>query len=188
MTDLTLRCHCGKVAGVVRNASPGLGNRIICYCNSCRLFAEHLNAKDTLDEYGGTDIYQVPISHVELTQGRDRISCLHVTAGGPFRWYAKCCGTPIGNTGTPGLPFMGVIHSCMDDGGRRDEILGPVRADLNGRDAKGPLPADRQRGSMTLFIFRFMTQLLFWKLAGKGKPNPVFDESGEPLAEGPTIG
>jgi len=181
MAELGLSCRCGKVRGVIHDASPAGGNHLICYCASCQKFPNHLGAPEVLDEYGGTDIYQVPVGRVEFTAGRDLLSCLRLTEKGAYRWYAGCCRTPIGNTVSPALPFMGVIRACIDTNGS-DEILGPVRLDANTRDALKPLPEERRRGSMPLFILRFLSQLLLWKLTGKSRPNPVFKPSGEPIA------
>jgi len=187
MTDIDLSCRCSKVRGILHHASPSIGNRLICYCGSCQKFPKHLGAEGVLDEYGGTDIYQVPIGHVELTAGKDLLKCLKVTRKGAFRWYAGCCGTPIGNTGTSALPMMGVIHACMqvED---RDAVIGPVRLDANRQDALKPLPADRRRGAAPFFILRFLSQMLYWKLTGKSRPNPVFDASGNPIVEPEFLG
>jgi hypothetical protein len=187
MTEINLSCRCGKVSGILHRASPSTGNRFICYCESCRRFPNHLGAEGVLDEYGGTDIYQAPIGHVEFTAGRDLLKCLKVTEKGAFRWYAGCCQTPIGNTGPSALPMMGVIHACMqiDD---RDTVLGPIRLDGNTQDALKPLPVDRQRGAKLPFALRFWSQMLFWKLTAKSRPNPVFDASGSPIVKPEFLG
>ena len=145
MTEVSLSCRCGKLRGILHKASPSVGNRVVCYCESCRKFCTLLGAEDKLDEYGGTDIYQVPIGHVEFTESKDMLKCLRVTEKGPYRWYAGCCDTPIGNTGPSFLPMMGVIHACMqmED---RDSVLGPISFDVNRQDALKTLPANRQRG------------------------------------------
>ena len=185
--DVNLSCKCGKVRGILHHASPSVGTRLVCYCHSCQRFPNHLGAEGVLDEYGGTDIYQVPIRYVEFTAGRDLLKCLRVTEKGAFRWYSGCCQTPIGNTGPAALPVMGVIHTCMDID-NRNSVLGPIRSDINGQDALKPLPMDRQRGSRPMIILRFLSQILIWKLTGKSRPNPVFDASGNPIAEPELLG
>ena len=185
MTTVALSCRCGEVKGLLHNASPSVGNRIICYCNSCRKFCTLLGAESGLDEYGGTEIYQVPIASVEFTEGKDRLKCLRLTENAPYRWYSSCCQTPIGNTGPSFLPMMGVIHTCvtLKD---RDDTLGPITLDANTRDALKPLPPERQRGNMPAFVIRFFLQMIYWKLT-KSRPNPGFDSSGNPIAV-PSIG
>lgn len=185
--DIPLKCDCGRVTGVAENVSGALGNRIVCYCGSCQKFARHVGrAEDVLDEYGGTDIFQMPISHFKLTSGADQVRCVHVTEGGLHRWYADCCKTLIGNTGGPAVPFIGMIHSFMDDEGVRDRNLGPIRAHVFPDGALQPLPADT-RSSMFPVIVSFLWRLLTWKLQGKNKPNPLFDDKGHPISKGVTL-
>ena len=58
--NLKLACSCGKVTGLVHDAEPGKGNRIVCYCKDCQAFAKAVEREeDTVNQYGGTDIYQV---------------------------------------------------------------------------------------------------------------------------------
>ena len=93
MADLALSCQCGKVRGAARDVSPSLGNRVICYCESCQQFPTKLGkADDVLDEYGGTDIYQVPAGHLQIESGAEHLRCFRHTADGLYRWYAGCCG------------------------------------------------------------------------------------------------
>ncbi len=188
--DVPLKCECGKVTGVAENVDGNLGNRLVCYCESCQKFAHHVGCADeVLDEYGGTDIFQMPISHLKFTGGTEHIRCVHVTEGGPYRWYTECCNTLIGNTGSPSLPFIGMIHSFMDDSGTRDQNLGPIRFHGFTEDAVSPLPLERQPSKWQVFrlIVRFLSLLLTWKLQGKGRPNPFFDEKGQPIVDGPTL-
>ena len=184
MTDVPLKCSCGTVTGVASGVSASVGNRLICCCASCQKFAHYLEQGDrVLDEFGGTDIFQMPISNFKLITGKDQVRCVHITEGGPYRWYADCCKTPMGNTGGPGLPFIGMIHNFMDDAGSRDENLGPVQAYGHTGDAIKTIPAEQRTGSTFGMIVRFLFKLLTWKLQGKNKPNPLFDSAGNPISE-----
>ena len=118
-----------------------------------------------------------------------RALCMRLKPGGMVRWYADCCSTPIGNTlATRQMPFVGLIHSCNDhasDGRSRDEVLGPVRARVNARFAKGDrdqLDAhDRAPASMLL---RFVSVLLMARLRGDHARSPFFDaNTGELIAK-----
>jgi hypothetical protein len=182
MTDIPLRCRCGQVRGVLHGASTTVGNHLVCYCESCQRFPAHLGAEGVVDEFGGTDIYQVPIGAIEFTSGTDKIRCLHLTEGGPYRWYAGYCDAPIGNSWNPSLPFMGVIHTAMevDD---LDVVIGPVRFDSFREDARTTLPQERSRGWMPMLWVRFIAQMLYWRLSGKAKPNPLFLKSGTPIVK-----
>lgn len=185
MADIKLSCLCGMLKGVLHHASPSAGNHVICYCKDCRKFCTLLGAEDALDEYGGTEIYQVPIGHVEFTDGKGMLRCHRLTEKGAYRWYAGCCKTPIGNTGPSFLPMMGVIHACMRSKDR-DTAIGPIQFDANRQSALKPLPAERQRGNNPTFLFKFLSQMLYWKMT-RSKPNPVFDTSGNPISV-PTVG
>ena len=103
MTEINLSCRCGKVSGILHHTSPSIGHRLICYCESCRKFSNHLGAEGVLDEHGGTDIYQVPIGHVKFTAGRDLLKCLKVTEkeGRPYLLNVHVpVGLPQGGRGS----------------------------------------------------------------------------------------
>ena len=63
MSEVLLKCGCGAVRGVASNVTANSGTRIVCCCDDCQAFARYLDCENTvLDEYGGTDIFQMPIS------------------------------------------------------------------------------------------------------------------------------
>lgn len=71
----------------------------MCCCMDCQKFAVFLQQEDQiLDQYGGTDIFQIPILHVKITEGNEHIACVRLNQKGIYRWYTGCCNTPIGNT------------------------------------------------------------------------------------------
>ena len=188
-TDLPIRCFCGAVRGVIRDISGNRGNRLVCYCDDCQSFAHFLGRADqVLDSHGGTDIFQMSPARLQITQGAEHLACMRLTAKGLFRWYTDCCKTPIGNTPpTRHLPLVGLIHCCTDlaaNGRLRDAVLGPVRARVFGRFAKGDRTApdahDRAPVSMFLHLAGF---LLMARLRGDHKRSPFFDaRTGEPIA------
>jgi len=177
----SLKCSCGKVTGQMQAEAARMGTRIICYCEDCQAFPKFLGTGDKyLDEYGGTDIFQIPMSHLEITEGQAHIRCLRLTEKGMFRWYADCCKTPIGNTFSAKWPFIGLIDSFMGAPDKRDRTLGPVYAHVNRETLKKPLPSDRdQTGSFIIVLLK----ILGWKLKGLGKPNPFFDDKGNPITK-----
>ena len=179
MSIHSLKCSCGKVEGQMQAKAAKMGTRIICYCKDCQAFPKILGTGDKyLDEYGGTDIFQIPISHLEITEGQDYIRCLRLTEKGMFRWYTECCKTPIGNTLSAKWPFTGLIHSFMDAGGNRDATLGPVYAHVNKTALRKPLPADRRQTGSFIVV---LVKILGWKLKGLGKPNVFFDDKETPI-------
>ena len=49
-----------------------------------------------------------------FVQGQDRIVGLRLTTKGLFRWYTRCCHTPVGNTVSASIPFVGVAVQAFD--------------------------------------------------------------------------
>lgn len=188
--DLKLSCNCKKVTGVIHDVKPGTGNRVVCYCADCRAFARALERDgDTLDPYGGTDIFQVAPSRIEISGGKEYISCLRLTEKGLYRWYTSCCNTPLGNTGKPGMPLVGLIHTFMSPNQDIESIIGPIEGQVFARKASKKLPVE-MKGPKSEFrvVMKMLGKLAAWKLTGKSLPNPFFDSSGKPLAEPRKLG
>ncbi len=183
MPEIKLKCSCGKVRGKTKDINERSGTRITCCCDDCQSFAEYLNQESSvLDQYGGTDIYQMPISNIKITEGTDQISSLRLSSKGMYRWYAKCCNTQIGNSMGAGGPFIGVIHNFMDHGSSRDEELGKNRGHIQTKFARQSVPADL-KGSSIKIIFRSLSKLIVWKIKGLDKPSVFFDDNGKPIAK-----
>jgi len=114
MTDIRLQCQCGTVQGVARECTASSGNRVVCCCDDCQTFADHLQCEmDILDEFGGTEIYQTSQSQVEISSGQEQLKSMRLKRKGLLRWYTGCCNTPVGNTMNAGMPFVGIIHNFM---------------------------------------------------------------------------
>lgn len=183
-----LHCSCGQLRGRARGISGRRGIRVVCYCDDCQAFAIFLGDADRiLDAQGGTEIFQMPPARLCFDAGAERLACMRLRPGGLLRWYAACCRTPVGNTlSSPQVPFVGVIHSILDaDSSQRsrEEVLGPVRARVHGRFAKGdrtPLGAhDKIPPAM---LVPFLKMILVARLRGEHRPSPFFDAHGEPSA------
>ncbi len=185
MTDINLSCNCSQVKAIVHDVSPGSGNRLTCYCDDCQSFAKQLNrADDVLDEYGGTDIYQVTPSQIEITHGIDNIRCLRLTSKGLYRWYAGCCNTPIGNTVSGKMPFVGLIHNFIVQDELLDSKIGPVLGPVFEKFATKPLPPLRSgQKSQWIMLLRMLGKILQWKIQGKERPNPFFNSDNKPVCE-----
>lgn len=207
MADIPLQCGCGKVKGIAHDISPRTGTRVVCYCDDCQAFARFLNGETTvLDEYGGTDIFQIAPAQVEITAGAEYLSSMRLSPKGLIRWYSQCCKTPIGNTISGAIPFVGLVHSFMHDDcdseqGRlrhRNKILGPVKFYVHGKFAKKPplinnsdhamgnQPIQQQtihNGEPLQMLIRAIPKLLLTKVRGQGQPSPFFDAAGTPVAQ-----
>lgn len=180
MTNLSLKCKCGAVEGGISHVSPKVGNHVVCYCNDCQAFANHLSMDgDILDAWGGTEIYQTAPWHISIHKGIENIRCLRLTPKGLYRWYTGCCNTPVGNTLSARYPFVGVIHSFIDKDGETESKLGYVKGYNKLEAAKGEIPAEYQDMGMPLgTTMAVIWRLIRWKLTRSGKPNLFFDESG----------
>ena len=186
--DISVRCACASVRGVLRAVSPSGVTRAVCYCDDCQAFAHHVGHADAvLDEYGGTSILQVSPSRLTITEGARHLACVRLTDRNLLRWYASCCGTPIGNT--PGwykLHFVGLIHVCLDLAALEvpvHQALGPVRSRAFRQFAIGDksvviaLP-----GSILPIVLGGIRRMLGALLTGAYKSTPFFDDSGTPIA------
>ncbi|BBN83709.1 hypothetical protein PA25_36940 [Pseudoalteromonas sp. A25] len=181
-TKLSLSCQCKKMQACVEPIAPKLANHLTCYCRDCQKFAVALNrADDVLNEYAGTTILQVPIAHFKFLEGKEHLGCLRLTKKGLYRWYAKCCNTPIGNTLNGGWPFIGIIHSFIDDN-KLVEKAGVVKGSVHIKEASREIPVQRLGPcGHTQLVLATLQKLALWKLQGKHKPSEFFDNHGQPI-------
>jgi hypothetical protein len=188
-SDLAVRCGCGAVRGTARGVSGDRGNRVVCYCDDCQSFAHFLDcAERTLDDHGGTEIFQMSSARLELAAGADRLACIRLAPGGLLRWYAACCRTPIGNTlASRQVPFLGLILACTDaapDRRPRDTVLGPIRARLHTRFAHGNVDSvDASDRVPVWLMLRLFGMGIAARLRGDHRRSPFFaPESGAPIS------
>jgi hypothetical protein len=173
-TRAELRRRCGAVRGFVTDASPHTVNRVICYCDDCQAFAHRLGRADLLDPHGGSDIVQLAPGALTFVQGHDRIVGLRLTPKGLFRWHTSCCRTPVGNTVSPAIPFVGVVVQAFDNASQRpDDVFGRPIGAILGRYAIGDVPGAARRMSLPLML-RAIRMVLGWRLRGRAWPNPFF--------------
>jgi hypothetical protein len=157
---------------------------LVCYCSDCQAFADELDAADrVLNEHGGTEIIQVAPSRVTFTQGHEQIACLQFSEKGAFRWYAKCCNTPIGNTAKPSVPFIGLIGNFIKmESATQKAQIGPVRSHCQTQHAAKSWPSNQKRNGYPLGLtMRMMMFIMGWKMCGLGKENPLFTAAGDPI-------
>jgi hypothetical protein len=185
MADVPIACSCGQVRGVA-DVSQDSVNRLVCHCDDCQSFAHFLErADEILDEHGGSDICQMSPGRLRITQGAENLACVRLTEKGLVRWYASCCRTPLANTMlSQAIPFAGVLSSSLRPEGSLDRAIGPVRAGVFARFAKGDratlIASERPPLSM---IFRFLKLALGARLRGDQKRSPFFGSDGKPVAE-----
>src|SRR5206468_1103077 len=79
-----------------------------------------------------------------------------------IRWYAGCCKTPIANTVSGRVPFVGLVQPIMEHAVRsRDDVLGPPTY-VNGKGAIGGTPPHAPETVSPRFMFRMARRLLRW--------------------------
>jgi len=182
MATHRLQCQCGQLGGEV-DLSAAV-NRCTCYCLSCRAFPKVLGSADrVLDARGGTDIIQTSPQVVRITRGREQLAVLRLTPNGTMRWYARCCGTPIGNNVMNyRVSFVGLIHDCLRDPMHSlDESFGRSLGGVFTTYAIGePKPAQINRLGA---VWRLGRMMLKARLSGAYKNTPFFSADGKPAAE-----
>lgn len=177
--NLELMCRCGQIHGSAKAVSPRHANRVICYCDDCQAFLHYLGRPELLDAHGGTDVIQVPPNVIEFDRGTSNIAGLRLTDKGMHRWYASCCKTPLGNTVTPAIPFIGIpleLFLGAGQGARLDEIFGKPRNRVMAKFAIGH-PDHAAAGITPGVIIGAITKVMSWKLSGKTWPHPYFEKT-----------
>lgn len=181
-----LSCRCGTLQGYVELQKPV--NRGVCYCRDCQAFAHFLGkANEVLDRHGGTDVVQTLPAYVHIEQGKEALACMRLSEKGLLRWYASCCKTPIGNTlATYKLPFVGLVHACLDSPERTlDESFGPIRMHVNTDSAKGD-PKPKPTG-MAGAVVRLLGLAARSRISGSYRKTPFFNvPEGTPVSS-PTV-
>ncbi|WP_440056565.1 DUF6151 family protein (plasmid) [Pseudoalteromonas sp. T1lg65] len=184
MNKLNLSCQCNQVTGHIENITPNNANNLTCYCSDCRQFAIELQQQSTvLDVAGGTQIVQVPLSHFHLDSGKEHLACLKLSNKGMHRWYANCCSTPIGNTVSANWPFIGVIHSFIQDPGL-DAKAGVMQGAVHEKEATSPIPIElRGPHKQGYILFKTLLKFAKWKLQGKNSPSCLYEKDGKPVCK-----
>lgn len=186
MPEIKLMCECGNVQGHTQLVTAASGNRLTCCCSDCQAFAHYLmelgrgNQPDILDQYSGTDIFQMPVAKLHIDSGIENIACVRLKPKGLYRWYTACCHTPIGNTMGANMPFIGVVHNFMQHQTSRVDEIGKNRAYVQTKSIKASIPA-ALKGDSKMAVFRSIYKVLSWKLMGLNKPNVFFNFDGSPI-------
>lgn len=182
--DLPLRCRCGAVRGVA--SEPTKQNRVVCYCDDCQAFARFLGRDDLLDALGGSDICQMALSRLRITEGREHLRCMRLSDKGLWRWYTDCCRTPVGNTlPSPRFPFVGVSAALFEaQGSALDAQVGPPHMFVMGRFARGGCPPHAHPKIAPADMARVGLLVLRWGLGRRHRPSPFLDPTTQrPIAE-----
>jgi len=184
MITISLSCQCGEVKGHATGVSAASVTRSVCCCSDCQAFAKYLKREeDTLDAFGGTDLFILSQSQIKLDQGHDKLQSMRLTKKGMLRWYTHCCNTPVGNSMNAKMPFFSLILPFVDQP-NPDAVLGPVRAYVQTQDAIGEPDYAKHSPKFPLGItVRIIRKMLVWKIKGMNKPSVFFGEDGRAVVK-----
>lgn len=188
ITEVTYRCQCGSVRGLAREVGPSTCLRSVCYCDDCQAFAHFLGRADVLDARGGTEIVAMAPARLRIEQGHEQIRSMRLKDGGMIRFYSACCRTPLGNTVSAGMPFVGLPIGALSEGlaerGGVDAVLGPIVGRVLGTFARpGPGPELHPKTPLSM-ILKVVKLFASWTLRRLGRPTPFYDaRTKKPVAE-----
>ena len=166
-----ISCECGEMVWIIKDTSKG--RHLACHCIDCQSFARHLNQADRHLEKDGTRIFQTYPGNVEFVKGAEHLALLQLSPKGTYRWYAKCCNTPIANTMTKSaLPFSGMIlpKDHPDFGAIKSRFFTKYTEE-DVKD-KAVLPA----------ILSFLSRGAIVRLKGQERKSPFFMADDQPVA------
>lgn len=175
-----IQCQCGLFRARLKAFPGGTPGRLVCYCDDCQTYLRHLGRRDLLDTNGGTEVIPAYPADVEILSGREQLACVRLSPGGTYRFFTRCCNTPVANT-RPGMPWAGFLRGVYtaNPSLALDATLGPVRSRIMGRFATGTPPA----GTADKFNLKAMASVMPFiakgKLTGKSAPSPFFEEDGQ---------
>jgi hypothetical protein len=174
-TEIPLRCRCGAVKAVAGDISPRTSSHIECYCVDCQIFARFLAREDLTNAQGGSTVFSTAPAELRFVAGADQLACVRLAPKGLFRWYTKCCRTPVGNTAGSRVMPMVMVPGAFVDRSQADAtpeaILGKA-VGIKGSSALGGTPPGVHPGLPFGPIAGVLGRILRTKLRGKGEPSP----------------
>jgi hypothetical protein len=176
---MELQCECGKFRAELKVFPKNTPGRLVCYCDDCQSYLHYLKRGDLLDQNGGTEIIPAYPADIKILSGREYLNCLRISPNGMFRFSTSCCNTPIANT-RPNTPWIGFLRRVytVKDPNRLDQTLGPVRARIMGRFAKGTPPAGTPKTFNLKGFATVMPFIIKGKILKKSNPSPFFTDDG----------
>jgi hypothetical protein len=163
------------VLGVARDIRPETSSHTTCYCVDCQAFARFLGGEGLMNPRGGTSVFLAAPACMRILSGVDQLACVRLSEKGLYRWYAKCCRTPVGNTpGSRALPMIMVPDAFVDrsqPAATPDAILGEA-VGIKGSSALGGVPEGAHPELGFGPVAGILWRILRAKLGGKTEPSP----------------
>jgi hypothetical protein len=92
----------------------------------------------------------------------------------PTSSKTSCCNTPVGNTLSPTIPFVGILAQAFDNCRQHpNDVFGKPIGAIMGRYAIGPAPAG-SKGIKLSLLMRAGYMVLGWRMRGQTWPHPFF--------------
>lgn len=180
---LKATCECGKFCVEILTFPKNTPGRLKCYCDDCQSFLHYIQRADLLDENGGTEIIPFYPAELKIISGKELLKCLRLVSHGMFRFYTSCCNTPVANT-DPKRAWAGFHRRMLvrKISSHIEQSLGPIRASILGKYAKGVPPAGTPQKINFTGIKVVLPFILKGILGKKSRPSPFFlDNSEEPV-------
>ncbi|MCE8555507.1 hypothetical protein KBY29_14435 [Ruegeria pomeroyi] len=174
-TELAFACSCGALAGHLTADAVRTGTRVGCHCPDCRAAELYFDQPDPAP--GPVDIFQTSPDGFVIDRGAEHLALMRLSPKGLFRWYAKCCNSPLATTlNSAKKPFVGVNVRRLAD----PDALGRTRA-----HGFVPQPdGSRKHRNIAPAVYGLLTRMLAGRLSGHWRKTPFFDAStGEPVAK-----
>ncbi len=183
MSEVKLSCHCGEVRGLLTFKDKKSLSHIICMCDDCQSFAHFLKREDEiLDEFGGTEIYQVSSNEIQINRGREKIKCLKLSPKGICRFFASCCNTPIANMVSLKVSFAGVVTDFIQD--EDNQLDRDIEYRCMSKYAKKEVIGNSSQGFSKLLTLKILKRVVLGYFNKRYLPNSFFDaDSGNVLHE-----
>ena len=173
----SLSCKCRQFQAGAERISRRSVNRVICYCSDCQAYARHLGRAEMLDSWGGSDIIQLPAASFRIVAGHEQIIGLKLSLKPTIRWLAKCCSSPVANMSSPKSPALGILAASFQGSRHQlDLCLGRPIGQIHGQEAAVKNPSLGTGIGLPVLLLA-VPKVLYWAVAGRGKPNPFIDEN-----------
>ncbi|MDG1738742.1 MAG: DUF6151 family protein [Paracoccaceae bacterium] len=176
-------CDCGQVHGTINEVAPNRGNLVTCYCKSCQTAANILGYTETLDKYGGTEVFQTVPSKITFLSGDDKLACLRLSPKGLLRWYASCCDAPLFSMPNANWYAIAGVNMARVDAANKDAFGKPVSFHAT-KSAQNP-PIDLKDFGVKRAFVRLTWRALKAALR-RDSGKPFFTETGE-IAVAPRV-
>lgn len=146
------------------------------------MYAYYLaQAPRMLNPWGGTEVLAVRPRQIVINQGLDYLACMSLTESGAWRFYTRCCHTPIANmTRNTKTVHIALMHACVPCA-QGNELIGGRVVQVKRASAIG-VPPKTKMTDFVIAAFHYAGSVLWAGLARGYRFNPFINQAaGVPL-------